>query len=63
MGHFARDLFHLARQCGAAGLRDEAKRLLEIAREIAPRWDMRVYALAARVIGWRNAARLGERLR
>jgi len=63
MRHFARDLFHLARQCGAAGLRDEAKRLLELAGEIAPRWDMRIYALAARVIGWRNAARLGERLR
>ena len=63
MQHFGRELFHLARQCGSAGLRDEAVTLLALARDIAPRWDMRIYALAARVIGWRNAARLGERLR
>jgi len=66
MQTFARELFHLARQCGAAGLSSEAERLIELAREIAPRWDLRVYGALAGVIGWRaagRAARALERLR
>jgi glycosyltransferase involved in cell wall biosynthesis len=54
---FARELFHLARQCGGAGLPDEAKRLAALARGIAPSADIRIYELAARVVGWRQAAR------
>lgn len=55
---FARELFHIARQCGAAGLVDESKRLLATARGIADRSDLKLYALTARVLGWRNAGRL-----
>jgi glycosyltransferase involved in cell wall biosynthesis len=54
---FARELFHIARQCGAAGLSDEAKRLVVLARSIAPSADMRIYELAARLAGWRFAGR------
>lgn len=66
MQHFARELFHLARQCGAAGLRDEARRLLALARGIAPRWDVRAFGVVASIIGWRGAGKLAvmrERLR
>ena len=52
---FARELFHLARQCGAAGLADESRRLLAAAREISPARDLRAYALVAGAIGWRRA--------
>lgn len=54
---FARELFHIARQCGAAGLSDEAKRLTALARTISSSADMRIYQLAARVVGWRRAGR------
>jgi glycosyltransferase involved in cell wall biosynthesis len=54
---FARELFHIARQCGGAGLPDEAKRLAALARGIAPSADIRIYELAARIVGWRQAAR------
>ena len=57
MQHFARELFHLARQCGLAGLPDEARRLLAEARTISPAADLRVYQLAARLVGWRTAGR------
>ena len=33
MQHFARELFLLARQCGAAGLAEEARTLFELARQ------------------------------
>ncbi|HEX6085688.1 MAG TPA: glycosyltransferase family 2 protein [Thermoanaerobaculia bacterium] len=59
---FARELFHLARQCGAAGLRQDSRRLLALARDIGDRPDLRLYALAARIVGWRNAGRLSARL-
>lgn len=58
MRHFARELFHLARQCGAAGLADESRTLLGTARRIAPRWDLTLYAAAARTLGWTRAGRL-----
>lgn len=54
---FARELFHIARQCGAAGLADESRRLVAAARAIDDRSDLRLYALAARLLGWRNAGR------
>jgi len=57
---FARELFHIARQCGAVGLIDDSKRLFELARQIADSRDLKVYALAARMIGWRNAGRLSS---
>jgi glycosyltransferase involved in cell wall biosynthesis len=55
---FARELFHLARQAGAAGLAEDSRRLLGLAREIADRRDLKMYALAARLLGTRSAGRL-----
>lgn len=59
MQHFARELFLLARQAGAAGLTEESKRLFALAREAgAPLRQLALYKSAASVIGWRNAGRL-----
>jgi len=62
MQHFARELFLLARQCGAAGLPDEAKRLFGLAREAsgperACGIDFLAYRAAAGVLGWTLAGR------
>ncbi|HJQ38274.1 MAG TPA: glycosyltransferase, partial [Thermoanaerobaculia bacterium] len=62
MRHFARELFLLARQCGAAGLIDESRRLFALAREASGpernRPSLRAYAALARVAGWRTAGAL-----
>jgi hypothetical protein len=63
MQHFARELFLLARQCGAAGLPDEAKRLFGLAREAsgserACGIDFVAYRAAAGVFGWTLAGRV-----
>ena len=66
MQTFARELFHIARQCGAAGLIDESRRLVEAARELSAARDLRAYELAGKTIGWRAAGRAAawlERLR
>lgn len=71
MQHFARELFLLARQCGAAGLCEDAESLFRLARIAsgAPRgsgWDFRCYEGLAAVIGWTWAGRiacLSDRLR
>lgn len=63
MRHFARDLFHLARQCGAAGLEDESRLLVEAASSVSAARDLRAYAFLARRIGWSRAGRLAGRLR
>jgi hypothetical protein len=55
--HFARELFHLGRQCGEAGLAEESKRLVMMARAISHSLDLRIYALAAKTFGWQNTAR------
>jgi glycosyltransferase involved in cell wall biosynthesis len=55
MQHFARDLFHLGRQSGAAGLSEESRALVEASRQISPARDVRFYSLLARVVGWRSA--------
>ena len=62
MQHFARELFLLARQCGAARLPDEAKRLFGLAREAsgperACGIDFLAYRAAAGVVGWTLAGR------
>lgn len=54
---FARELFHLARQCGAAGLAGDSQRLLALAREIDDRADTKIYALLSGIAGARNAGR------
>jgi hypothetical protein len=70
MQHFARELFLLARQCGAVGLSDQSRRLLSLARQASgnPRTvrGLRVYRLAAALLGWRLAGALacwGDRFR
>jgi glycosyltransferase involved in cell wall biosynthesis len=54
---FARELFHIARQCGAAGLSKESRQLIALAREIDDRRDMRMYERIAAVFGSKNAGR------
>jgi glycosyltransferase involved in cell wall biosynthesis len=70
MQQFARKLFLLARQTGAAGLADEASRLFALAREAsaddAGRLQFRLYAALAALVGWRAAGKLAtmsDRLR
>lgn len=62
MQHFARELFLLSRQCGAAGLAKESKELFVLAREASGElrgkgWDFRLYGFLARIAGW---TRLGK---
>lgn len=57
MQHFARELFLLSRQCGAAGLASESKKLFELARNASgrtrgERWDFRLYESFAKITGW-----------
>lgn len=62
MQHFARELFLLSRQCGAAGLAEESKELFELAREASGEvrgkgWDFKLYGFLASIAGW---TRLGK---
>jgi hypothetical protein len=64
MRHFARELFLLARQAGAAGLAAESRDLFLLARRAsgmarAKGLDFRLYRLAATLFGWSAAGRLG----
>ena len=63
MARFARELFLIARQCGAAGLATESRHLFELAREAsgperASAWDFRLYERVAAAVGWVLAGRL-----
>jgi glycosyltransferase involved in cell wall biosynthesis len=62
MIHFARELFLLARQCGAAGLASDSERLFALAREASgsdrDRLQFRAYHALARMIGWSGAGKL-----
>ncbi len=63
MRRYARELFLLARQCGAAGLPGAARDLFGLAREAAGPargrgWDFRAYRAGAAVLGWCGAGRL-----
>ncbi len=67
MRHFARELFLLARQCGAAGLSAEARDLFALARDASgPRrgqgLDFQLYRFVASAIGWSNAGRIACQL-
>ena len=66
MEHFARELFLLARQCGAGGLACESRRLFELARGASgPErrgLDFRIYRLATALLGWRVAGALACRI-
>ena len=62
MQRFARSLFLLARQCGAAGLARESRELFELAREASGRrrargMDFLAYGALARTLGWVTAGR------
>ena len=70
MQHFARELFLLARQCGAAGLPDESRTLFDLAREASGtggnRLQFRAYRSLAGLLGWSltgKLACLSDRLR
>ena len=63
MQHFARELFLLSRQCGAAGLSPESKELFGLAREASGAergkgWDFRLYGLMAGITGWALLGRM-----
>src|SRR5262249_47258885 len=63
MQHYARELFLLARQCGAAGLGKEARTLFDLARQASGTERSRdieflVYNVGARLLGWRTMGRL-----
>jgi glycosyltransferase involved in cell wall biosynthesis len=66
MRHFARELFLLARQCGAAGLPRESRRLFDLARDASgidrSRAQFRIYRAVAALAGWTNAGRLAALL-
>jgi glycosyltransferase involved in cell wall biosynthesis len=62
MRHFSRELFLLSRQCGAAGLSDESRRLFLLSRAAAGTTrsrglDYRVYRAFAALVGWRVMGR------
>ena len=63
MQHFARELFLLARQCGAVGLSKEARALFELARQASGSnrsrgFDFVLYRSCTRLVGWRAMGRL-----
>jgi hypothetical protein len=62
MQHFARALFLLSRQCGAAGLAHESRALFALARAASGArgnsLQFRAYAAVARLAGWRTAGKL-----
>ena len=60
MQQYARELFHIARQCGAAGLADESKQLVALARTVSPSADLLAYQIAARIVGWRGLGRAAQ---
>ncbi len=63
MQRYARELFLLARQCGAAGLGAEAEAMFRLARKASGPVrgrgaDFRAYSAVAGVFGWERAGRL-----
>ena len=57
MQHFARGLFLLSRQCGAAGLTEESRHLFNLSRQAAGplrggSGEFRAYAMGANILGW-----------
>jgi glycosyltransferase involved in cell wall biosynthesis len=57
MRHFARELFLLARQSGAAGLAKESEELFSLSKKASGEergngWDFRTYEFAAKIVGW-----------
>lgn len=60
MRHFARELFLLARQCGAVGLASESRTLLALSQRASgdsPPADLRAYSALAGIVGWNRLGR------
>jgi glycosyltransferase involved in cell wall biosynthesis len=66
MQHFRRELFLLARQCGAVGLVDESAELFGLARSVGGggrgQVQFRIYELLSRRLGWQTMGRLSAML-
>ncbi len=63
MQHFSRSAFHLARQCGAAGLVRESRQLFDLSRRASGRpnkIEYRLYRSLALVFGWTAIGRLSQ---
>jgi glycosyltransferase involved in cell wall biosynthesis len=64
MQHYARELFLLARQCGARGLTGESRKLFEVSREASGsrrnRAQFLAYLALTRFVGWLGAGRLAQ---
>lgn len=63
--YFASGLFLLSRQCGAAGLREESRKLFEASETAAGKVmlkNQRIYRLLAGAVGWKMAATVCERI-
>jgi Glycosyl transferase family 2 len=61
MRHFSRELFLLARQCGAAGLGEESAHLFTLARRASRgegRAQFGLYSFLARTLGWTTMGRI-----
>jgi len=63
MRHFARELFLLSRQCGAAGLAEESRNLFVLAQRASGEVkgnsaEFRIYKGLAELIGWETMGRL-----
>ena len=70
MQHFARELFLIARQAGAAGLEPESRQMFDLARaasgERRNALQFRVYGALSHLLGWRRTGKLAcmsDRLR
>lgn len=71
MQHFARELFLLSRQCGAAGLAVESRELFQLAKTASTEdrrrgLDFALYGICANLLGWSLTGRLAcfsDRLR
>ncbi|MEO6323709.1 MAG: glycosyltransferase family A protein [Thermoanaerobaculia bacterium] len=65
MCRYARELFLLARQCGAMGLSVQSRELFDLARDASgplrgTRWEFRLYRLATSILGWTLSGRLSD---
>jgi glycosyltransferase involved in cell wall biosynthesis len=63
MQMFARAIFLLSRQCGAAGLSEESKTLFDLARKASGEirgqgWDFKLYRFFASIAGWSRLGRI-----
>jgi hypothetical protein len=61
---FARSAFHLSRQCGAAGLTHEFRKLFELSRQASERklgFECSMNRVPATILGWEHLGRLSER--